>query len=67
MFATWEAQRYQSLKDKKKLLELRYLHLKMLQESGNSDANMEKDIMYLQKRCTDIQYKLTKIEESVDV
>jgi len=66
MFATWEADRYKNLRDKKRLLELRYLHLKMLQESGNSDANMEKDIMYLQKRCTDIQYKLTKIEESVE-
>ncbi len=66
MFATWEADRYLNLKNKKKLLELRYLHLKMLQENGQADANMEKDIVYLQKRCTDIQYKLTKIEESVE-
>lgn len=65
-FATWEADRYKELKDKKKLLELRYLHYKLLQEQGEGDAMTEKEIMYLQKRINDIDYKLSKMEESVE-
>ena len=66
VFAQWEADRYKNLKDKKKLLELRFLHLKLMKEQSQSDINMEKEIEYLQKRITDIDYKLAKIEESVD-
>lgn len=66
IFATWEADRYKELLDKKKLLELRYLHLKLLKENGKSDINMEKEIEYLQKRITDIDYKLSKIEEGLE-
>lgn len=62
VFAQWEADRYKNLKDKKRLLELRYLHLKMLKEQNSQDASMEKEIEYLQKRVTDIDYKLSKIE-----
>jgi len=65
-FATWQADRYKELKDKKKLLELRYLHYKFLQEQGEGDAMTEKEIMYLQKRINDIDYKISKIEESVE-
>lgn len=66
IFAQWEADRYRELKDKKKLLELRYLHMKLMRENGQSDTNMEKEIEHLQKRITDIDYKLAKIEESVE-
>ena len=66
IFAQWEADRYKSLKDKKKLLELRYLHLKLMKEQNKSDINIEKEIEYLQKRITDIDYKLSKIEESIN-
>lgn len=66
IFAQWEADRYRELKDKKKLLELRYLHMKLMRENGQSDANMEKEIEHLQRRITDIDYKLAKIEESVE-
>jgi len=66
VFAQWEADRYKNLKDKKKLLELRYLHLKLMKEQNQSDINVEKEIEYLQKRITDIDYKLAKIEDSVD-
>ena len=66
VFAQWEADRYKNLKDKKKLLELRFLHLKLMKEQNQSDINVEKEIEYLQKRLTDIDYKLAKIEESVD-
>lgn len=64
-FATWEAERYKYLKDKKKLLELRALHLKMLKETGSGDLSVEKEIEYLQKRITDTDYKLAKMEEDI--
>lgn len=66
MFAQWEADRYRELKDKKKLLELRYLYLQMQKEKGQGDVVIEKEISYLQKRLTDIDYKIAKIERSVD-
>lgn len=65
IFAEWEATRYQHLKNQKKLLELRLLHLKLMKESGQSDVNLEKEIMYLQKRVTDVDHSLSKIEEDV--
>lgn len=65
IFAQWEADRYRELKDKKKLLQLRNLHYKMLQENGSSDAKVEKEIAYLQRRITEIDYKLAKIEDSI--
>lgn len=63
IFAQWEADRYRRLKDSKKLLELRHLHYKLLREQGNSDVNVEKEIMHLQRRITEIDYKLTKLED----
>ena len=66
VFAQWEADRHKELKDKKKLLELRLLHLRLLQEQGKGDANQEKEITYLQRRVTDIDYKVSKIESSLD-
>lgn len=66
IFATWESDRYRELKDKKKLLELRYLHMKLMKEQGQSDVNMEKEIEHLQSRITDIDYKISKIEQSVE-
>lgn len=66
VFAQWEADRYKKLRDQKKLLELRYLHLRMIQEQGGGDANTEKEMAYLQSRITDIDYKTSKIEESVE-
>lgn len=65
IFSQWEADRYKQLKDKKKLLELRSLHLKLLNEQGTGDMNTERELTYLQKRITDIDYKISKIEGSV--
>lgn len=66
VFAQWEADRYRSMKDKKKLLELRAMHLRMLKESGRSDINTEKEIQYLQKRISDYDYKISKIEADLE-
>ena len=67
VFAQWEADRYKKLTDQKKLLELRRLHLVMLRENGNTDVNIEKQIGSLQDRIVDIDYKIAKIEQSVDM
>lgn len=66
VFAEWESSRYRALKDQKKLLELRYLHYKLLSEQGQGDVAMEKEIEHLQKRLTTLQYQISKIEESVE-
>ena len=66
VFAQWEADRYRTLKDRKKLLELRKLHLEVLRSQGQSDLSIEKDINYLQKRITDIDYSLSKIEDGLN-
>lgn len=66
VFAEWEATRYKHLKDKKKLLELRFLHLRMLKEQGGSDPNIEKEIAHLQRRITDIDYSTARIESEVE-
>lgn len=65
VFATWEADRYRKLRDQKKLLELRLLHMKLMKENGSSDVSLEEEIVHLQKRLTDLDYKIAKIEESV--
>jgi len=66
VFAQWEADRYRKLRDQKKLLELRYLHMKLLKENGSSDINLEKEIEHIQKRITDLDYSISKIEQSVE-
>lgn len=65
VFAEWEATRYQHLKNQKKLLELRLLHMKMLKESGQNDVNLEKEINHLQKRATDVDHQIARIEEDL--
>jgi hypothetical protein len=66
IFAEWSATRYKELKNKKKLLELRYLYLKVLQEKGDYDIGLEKEIESIQKQLTDIDYSISKIEKSVE-
>ena len=66
VFTQWEADRYRHLKDKKRLLELRLLHLRMLKENGQSDIQMEKEMTHLQKSVTDLDYKISKIEEDIN-
>lgn len=67
VFAQWEADRYIHLKDKKRLLELRVLHLRLLKEEGQFSPAMEKELGHLQRRVTDIDFKIAKIEEDVEM
>lgn len=66
IYAQWQADRYKQLKDKKKLLELRSLHLRLVQEQGGGDLNTERELAFLQKRITDIDYKVAKIEADLE-
>jgi hypothetical protein len=66
IFATWEAQRYTQLKDKRKLLELRKLHLDLLKQNGQSDIGMEREIAYLQKRLTTIDHSLAQTDKDLE-
>ena len=61
--AEWQADRYKSFKDKKKMLELRLMHLKML-EQDKKDPSLEKEISYIQQRVESIDYKLKKMEDN---
>jgi hypothetical protein len=65
IFATWEANRYKAMKDKRRLLELRKLHLELLRQNGQSDIGIEKEITYLQSRMTSLDKELYDIEQSV--
>lgn len=65
MVAEWQANRYRVNKDKKKVLELRLLHLKLLQEKKN-DPKLEQEINYVQSRVDKINAYLREVEESVD-
>lgn len=66
VFAQWEATRYRALKDKRRLLELRYLHLKLMKEQGQSDINIEKEIEHLQSRITTIDKEIYDIEKDIE-
>ncbi len=65
-FVERQAQAYRRLKDKKKLVELRLLHLKMLREKQN-DPKLEKEIEYLEDRVAAIDYKLKKMEAKAGI
>lgn len=64
LVAEWQSNRYKANKDKKKMLELRLLHLKMLQD-GKDDAKLEQEIEYIQGRVDRINRYLIEVEESV--
>lgn len=66
IFAEWQSQRFHSSKDKRKLLELRLLHLKLMKEQGQSDIAIEKEIVYLQKQVTNIDKYLSDLESDVE-
>lgn len=65
MIAEWQANRYKASKDKKRMLELRLLHLKLLQEE-KADPKIEQEINYIQERITTIEYNMAKMEKSVE-
>ena len=63
--AEWQASRYKANKDKKKMLELRLLHLKMAQDR-RSDPKLDQEIEYLQGRIDRIARYMTEVETSLE-
>jgi len=62
--AEWQASRYKANKDKKKMLELRLLHLKLISEKKNN-PKIEAEIEYIQSRIEKIERYLRDVEESL--
>lgn len=63
--AEWQASRYKANKDKKKILELRLLHLKLVQDKKN-DPKLENEIVYLQGRIDKIERYLKDVEDTLE-
>lgn len=62
--AEWQADRYKVYKDKKRMLELRLLQLKMMDDK-NPDPKVEREIEYIQNRIEGLEFKMAKMEKSV--
>jgi hypothetical protein len=61
IFAEWQANRYKAAKDKRQMLELRLLQLKVLQEEVQ-DPGLERQIQYLQNRIDKLDRTLEEME-----
>lgn len=64
--AEWQASRYKASKDKKKVLELRLLHLKLSQEK-KSNPQVEQEIEYIQGRIDKMERYQREVEESLEI
>jgi hypothetical protein len=64
LIAEWQASRYKSMQDKKRALELRLLHLKLVNEK-NHNPQMEQEIRYIQSRIEKTEASMRKMEDSV--
>lgn len=62
--AEWQANRYKSAQDKKKMLELRLMNLK-LQSEGKNDPGLEKEIQHIEERIQKYEYVMKKHEDAV--
>lgn len=65
LVAEWQSNRYKANKDKKKMLELRLLHLKLLAEKKN-DTKIQSEIEYVQGRVDRIERYLREVESSYE-
>lgn len=57
-----EVAKYESLKDRKKMIELRLLELK-LEDKGESDAALQKQIQYYEEKINKLEYEIAKLEK----
>jgi hypothetical protein len=62
--AEWQTSRYKANKEKKKMLELRLLHLENLYK-GNKDAAIEREIDYTKGRVDRLERSIKEVEESI--
>jgi hypothetical protein len=64
MVAEWQANRYKSYKEKKKLLEVKLLNLKIAKD-GKRDPKLDREVIYYESVVEDLEYRMSKMEESV--
>ena len=64
LITEWQGRRYNANKDKKKLLELRLLHLKSLYDN-NPNPRLEQEINYIENRVSKLDRALREVEESL--
>jgi hypothetical protein len=64
MVAEWQAARYKKAVETKKVLELRAMNLKM-QNERNPNAKLQNEIVYLQNRINDLEFKIAKAEKGL--
>jgi ABC-type phosphate transport system auxiliary subunit len=62
LVAEWQAARYKAAQEELRTLQLRKLNLEKKLE-GKSDAKIEQQISYMQKRVDDLEYKIVKMEK----
>lgn len=62
LVAEWQAGRYKAAQEELRTLQLRKLNLEKKLE-GKSDAKIEQQIAYMQKRVDDLEYRLVKMEK----
>ena len=62
--AEWQARRYNANKDKKKLLELRLLHLKSLYENS-PNPRLEQEINYIENRVAKLDKAMREVEDTI--
>ena len=66
VIAEWQTARYKANKDKKRMLELRLLHLEMLQ-TKKRDPKVEREIIYIRdERLAKLNRAINEFEESVN-
>lgn len=61
IIADWQNQRYQLMKEKKKMLELKVMQLQLLNEK-NPDPKLEKEIEYMENRISKMEFALHEME-----
>ncbi len=64
--AEWQTARYKAAKEKKKTLELRLMHLRLVNEKKN-DARLEAEIAYNQNRVDKLERYLREVEEDLEL
>lgn len=57
-----DVKKYESLKEKKQLIELRLMELKLEQEDAH-DPNLSKQVKYYEEKLADIEYSIEKFEK----
>lgn len=66
LIAEWQTKRYKANQEKKKVLELRLLHLQLLKEK-ETNPKLEQEIAYTQNRVAKIDRYLKEVEADLDI